>query len=283
MTARHRPAVYAAGLTVRAGKTVLLGPTDFIAGTGDWINVIGPNGAGKSTLLRAIAGLAPHTGRLDVDGVCLATLDLRARSRLIGFVAQHPAMPAGMTVAQYVLLGRAPHIGPFGSESAHDLERLDGALDQLALASLAERRVDTLSGGERQRVSLARALAQEPAVLLLDEPTAALDVGHQQDVLELIDHLRRRLGLTVVSTMHDLTLAAQYGDHLVLLADGRIVAEGPPIQVLTGPQIQRHYGAHVDVIDHRGHPVVVPVRTPHTDPPERPGHLEPEGDRHATT
>jgi len=270
----HRPAVYAAGLTVRAGRTVLLGPTEFTAGAGDWINVIGPNGAGKSTLLRAIAGLAPHTGRLDIDGVALAALDLRARSRRIGFVAQHPAMPAGMTVAQYVLLGRAPHVGRFGSESAVDLERLDAALDQLALTPLVGRRVDTLSGGERQRVGLARALAQEPALLLLDEPTAALDVGHQQDVLELIDDLRRRLGLTVVSTMHDLTLAAQYGDHLVLLAGGRIVAEGPPIQVLTGPQIERHYGASVDVIDHRGQPVVVPVRTPRHHP---------EGDRHART
>lgn len=257
-----RPAVYAADLMVRAGKTVLVGPTEFTVGAGDWINVIGPNGAGKSTLLRAIAGLAAHSGRLDIDGVSLVDLDLRARSRRIGFVPQQPTMPNGMTVAQYVLLGRSPHVGRFGSESATDLEQLDTALEQLDLGPLADRTVETLSGGERQRASIARALAQEPTLLLLDEPTSALDVGHQQEVLELIDELRHRLGLTVVSTMHDLTLAAQYGDHLVLLAGGRIVAEGPPIQVLTGLQLHQHYGASVDVIYHRGHPVVVPIRNP---------------------
>jgi iron complex transport system ATP-binding protein len=258
-----RPAVYATDLTVSVGTTVLLGPTEFTVGAGDWINVIGPNGAGKSTLLRVIAGLARHGGRLDVGGSALADLDLRARSRLIGFVPQQPTMPTGMTVAQYVLLGRAPHVGRFGSESADDLAHLDTALDQLHLADLADRRLETLSGGERQRASIARALAQEPTLLLLDEPTSALDVGHQQEVLELIDGLRHRLDLTIVSTMHDLTLAAQYGDHLVLLAGGKIVAEGPPIQVLTGPQVHRHYGARVDVIHHRGHPVVVPIRDPH--------------------
>ena len=255
-----RPAVYAAELTVRVGRKVLVGPTEFTVGTGDWVNVIGPNGAGKSTLLRAIAGLVDHDGRLDIAGTPLADLGLVARSKQIGFVPQTPTMPAGMTVAQYVLQGRAPHIGRFGSESDHDLGILDSALEQLDLTELAERTVDTLSGGERQRVTIARALAQEPELLLLDEPTSALDVGHQQDALELIDRLRGELGLTVVSTMHDLTLAAQYGDHLVLLAGGRIVAEGPPIQVLTGPQLEIHYGARVDVIHHRGSPVVVPVR-----------------------
>ncbi len=267
----RRPAVYAVDLTVRVGAEVLLGPTEFTVGAGDWVNVIGPNGAGKSTLLRAIVGLIGHSGRLDIGGVALRDLDLRARSRLIGFVPQQPMMPVGMSVAQYVLLGRAPHVGRFGSESTTDLQRLDAALEQLDLGPLAERRLETLSGGERQRVSIARALAQEPTLLLLDEPTSALDVGHQQEVLELIDDLRRRLGLSVVSTMHDLTLAAQYGDHLVLLAGGRIVAEGPPIQVLTGPQLHQHYGARVDVIHHRGHPVVVPVRATN------------EGDDHAGT
>lgn len=255
-----RPAVYAAELVVRAGRHVLLGPTEFTAGVGAWINVIGPNGAGKSTLLRAIAGLVAYSGRLEIGGIPLADLDIRTRSRLIGFVPQNPTTPVGMTVAQYVLLGRSPHIGRFGTESVHDLEQLDAALEQLDLCKLADRSLDTLSGGERQRATIARAVAQEASLLLLDEPTTALDVGHQQDVLELIDRLRRDLSLTVISTMHDLTLAAQYGDHLVLLADGRIVAEGPPVQVLTGPQIAAHYGASVDVIHHGGLPVVVPIR-----------------------
>jgi iron complex transport system ATP-binding protein len=255
-----RPAVYATELVVRAGRRVLLGPTEFTVGTGDWVNVIGPNGAGKSTLLKAIAGITAYTGRLDVDGTALADLDLAQRGRHIGFVPQNPSMPAGLTVAQYVLMGRSPHIGRFGSESVRDLEQLDTALHELALDALADRTLDTLSGGERQRTTIARALAQEPTLLLLDEPTSALDVGHQQEVLELIDRLRHERALTIVSTMHDLTLAAQYGDHLVLLAAGHIVAEGPPVQVLTGTQIAAYYGAHVDVIHHRGQPIVVPVR-----------------------
>ncbi|MGE3619457.1 MAG: ABC transporter ATP-binding protein [Acidimicrobiia bacterium] len=255
-----RPAVYATDLVVRAGRRVLLGPTELTVGRGDWLNVIGPNGAGKSTLLRAVAGLVPHSGRIELDGTPLARLDLRARSRHVGYVPQSPATPTGMTVAQYVLLGRSPHIGRFGAESAHDLARLDAALDELGLGELSERTLETLSGGERQRATIARALAQEPALLLLDEPTSALDVGHEQEVLELVDRLRRDRGLTVVSTMHDLTLAAQYGEQLVLLAGGRIVAEGPPVQVLTGTQIEAHYGARVEVIRHRGHPVVVPLR-----------------------
>lgn len=267
MTTPTRPSVYAADLVVRAGRQVLVGPTDFTVGVGQWVNVIGPNGAGKSTLLRAVAGLVGHDGRLDIDGVPLRDIDLMTRSRHTAFVAQTPTLPAGMTVAQYVLIGRAPHIGSFGSESTHDLDQLDRALQQLDLIKLADRTLDTLSGGERQRATIARALAQEPTLLLLDEPTSALDIGHQQEVLELIDRLRVEHHLTVVSTMHDLSLAAQYGDELILLADGRIVAEGPPVQVLTGQQLARHYGAAVDVIEHRGQPVVVPVRTP--TPPRR--------------
>ncbi|MFV0307784.1 MAG: ABC transporter ATP-binding protein [Desertimonas sp.] len=265
-----RPAVYAAGLEVTAGRHVIVGPTEFTVGAGHWVNVIGPNGAGKSTLLRALAGLAAFRGRLDIDGVPLARLDVRARSRHIGFVPQQANLPDAMTVAHYVLLGRSPHLGAFGSESERDFDAVDAALGQLDLHKFADRRLATLSGGERQRATIARALAQQPRLLLLDEPTSALDVGHAQEVLELIDRLRDELSLTVVSTMHDLTLAAQYGDHLVLLAGGRIAAEGPPVQVLTDTQLARHYGAAVDVIDHRGQPVVVPVREAATSTAERP-------------
>jgi iron complex transport system ATP-binding protein len=143
------------------------------------------------------------------------------------------------------------------------------AIATLGLDALAGRRLATLSGGERQRAVLARAVAQEPELLLLDEPTTALDIGHQQDVLELVDELRHRRDLTVVATMHDLTLAAQYGDHVVLLAGGEVVADGPPIQVLTGPDVARHYRARVDVIRHDGNLVVVPMR-------HRPARSEPE-------
>jgi iron complex transport system ATP-binding protein len=256
-----RPAVFATGVTVTAGTTRLVGPVDLTVGTSHWVTIIGPNGAGKSTLLRALGGLLPAGGRIELTGVPLAAMSRRQRSRHIGYVPQQPVMAAGMTVEQHVLLGRSPHVGPLGRESDHDLAVVEEVLDRLALSPFTNRRVETLSGGERQRVNLARALAQEPRLLLLDEPTSALDIGHQQDVLELIDHQRRELGLTVVSTMHDLTLAARYGDHLVLLADGRAVADGPPVQVLTGPHLAGHYGASVDVISHDGGPVVVPTRS----------------------
>ncbi len=257
-----RPAVYATGVTVEVGGTRLLGPADLTVGAGDWVNVIGPNGAGKTTLLRAVGGLTEAAGRIEIAGRSLADMSRRERSRHIGYVPQQPSMPAGMTIEQYVLLGRSPHLGRLASEGAHDLHVVRSTLGDLGLAPLAHRTLDTLSGGERQRANVARALAQEPSLLLLDEPTTALDIGHQQEVLELVDDRRHQLGLTVVSTMHDLTLAARYGDNLVLLAGGVPIADGPPVQVLTGPHLASHYGAHVDVIEHDGSLVVVPIRNP---------------------
>lgn len=258
--------MYATDLEVSVGRTRLLGPMSLTVGRGDWVTIIGPNGAGKSTLLRALAGITASTGRIDHDGDALARLSRGERARRIGFVAQTPSMPAGMTVEQYVLLGRSPHLRPLGAEQAVDFAAVQRALAQLGLTKLATRDVQTLSGGERQRTALARAFAQEPRLLLLDEPTSALDIGHQQEVLELVDQLRRELQLTVVSTMHDLTLAARYGEHIVMLADGQVIASGPPVQVLTGPHLAAHYGADVDVIAHRGQLVVVPVRPDHPHP-----------------
>jgi iron complex transport system ATP-binding protein len=241
-------------------------------GTGDWTTVIGPNGAGKTTLLRALAGIVPCTGRVEHEGFPLGELSRRQRARRFGFVAQAPSMPPGMTVEQYALLGRSPHLRPLGAEQARDFAVVHRALAQLGLTKLARREVQTLSGGERQRTALARALAQEPHLLLLDEPTSALDIGHQQEVLELVDRLRQDLGLTVVSTMHDLTAAAGFGQHLIMLVAGSVVASGPPVQVLSSPQLAAHYGADVDVISHRRQLVVVPLRPdPSPDPTESRG------------
>lgn len=257
-----RPGVYAAGVTVSIDDRPLVDACDVTVGRGDWVTILGPNGAGKTTLLHALAGLVPSTGRIELDGVPVRHLDGRARARAVAVVPQSPTIPGGMTVARYVLLGRTAHLGPLGRESGHDRSVVDRCLAQLDLEALAGRMVHTLSGGERQRVVLARGLAQEAPLLFLDEPTTALDIAHQQEILELIDDLRKRLALTVVSTMHDLTLAAQYGDHLVVLQAGRVVMSGPARQVLTGPQIERHFGARVDVIRHRGALVVVPRRNP---------------------
>jgi iron complex transport system ATP-binding protein len=175
-------------------------------------------------------------------------------------VPQAPVIPIGITVADYVLLGRAPHIRPLAMEGQGDLAAVHEALTRLELVDMAARDVATLSGGERQRVLIARALAQGAPIVLLDEPTTALDVGHQQQVLELVDELRRDHGLSVISTMHDLTLAGQYADRLVLLDHGRVVVEGPAAEVLTEEHLRRYYGANVRIIHDDGQPVVLPVR-----------------------
>jgi iron complex transport system ATP-binding protein len=228
---------------------------------GEWVTVIGPNGAGKSTLLRAVAGLVPRQGAVAVGGDDGAALGRRELARRVALVPQLPALPGQMTVAEYVLLGRTPHLGYLAREGGHDLEIADAALARLDLLGLASRRLGTLSGGERQRVVLARAFAQQAPILLLDEPTSALDVGRGQQALELVDALRREAGLTVLAAMHDLTLAGQYADRLLLLDGGRVVAAGAPDDVLTNELIGRHYGASVRVLrDEDGLLVVLPVR-----------------------
>ena len=257
-----RPAVYASGVTVEVSGHRIVDEFDLTVARGGWLTIVGPNGAGKTTLLRALAGLTPATGRIELLGAPLESLDPRERSRLVALVPQSPQVPLGMTVAHYTLLGRTARLSPLARETALDHEAVEHALDRLGLVDLAGRRLETLSGGERRRAAVARGLAQEASILLLDEPTGALDIGHQQDLLDLVDELRLKVPLTVVSTMHDLTLTAQYGDHLVLMDKGRPTISGPPVQVLTGGQLRKHYGARVDVIRHNGNLVVVPWRTP---------------------
>jgi iron complex transport system ATP-binding protein len=166
-----------------------------------------------------------------------------------------------MSVGDYVLLGRTPHLGVLAREGAGDRRAASDALGRLELDALAERALASLSGGELQRAVLARALAQAAPILLLDEPTTALDIGHQQQVLELVDSLRREQDLTVVAAMHDLTTASQYGDRVVLVDRGRIVADGSAPEVLTAERIERLYGARVRVVGDGADVVVVPVRT----------------------
>ena len=241
------------------GAPILRGVSlDVPAGT--WLTVVGPNGAGKSTLLRALAGLVPAAGVVELGGAPTSGLRRREWARRVAFVPQDPVVPPGMSVAGYVLLGRTPHLGPLGREGARDLAVVARTLEQLDLTAFVERPLATLSGGERQRAMVARALAQEAPVLLLDEPTTALDVGHQQEVLELVDRLRREHELTVVSTMHDLTLAGQYADRLLLLDHGEVVVSGSAEEVLTQENLARFYGARVRVLVDGGALVVVPVR-----------------------
>ena len=252
------PAVSVRALDVTLDGTHVLRGVDLAASTGEWVNIIGPNGAGKTTLLRALLGLVPFNGEIDIDGLS----DERpraARARKLAYVPQTPVIPAGMLVADYVLLGRTPHRGVFAAETAHDRRIAAEVLDRLDLGSFGARTVQSLSGGERQRAVMARALAQQAEVLLLDEPTTALDLGHQQDVLELVDALRRERGLTVIATLHDLTLAARYGDRIAILAQGRVAETGPPAEVLTVQNIATHFGATVRIVDDPEGPVIVPT------------------------
>jgi iron complex transport system ATP-binding protein len=247
---------------------VKYGRRDAIAGfsdsvrPGEWLCLIGPNGAGKSSILRAAAGLVPHRGTIEVDGAPLALRSARRRAALVAYVPQTPNLPDDMTGAEYVLLGRNPYIGYFGVETQHDLAMVASVLDRLDLAELARRPLGGMSGGERQRLVIGRALAQEAPILLLDEPTSALDIGHQQQALELVDRLRREHGLTVVSAMHDLTLAGLYADRLALLHEGHVVASGPAASVLRAETLSEFYGVSVTVHhEDDGTVVVVPRRT----------------------
>ncbi|MDJ0663351.1 MAG: ABC transporter ATP-binding protein [Acidimicrobiia bacterium] len=255
-------------LGVEIDRSVLLTGVDLTVDPGEWLGLIGPNGAGKTTLLRAVVGLVDSFGSVRVDGDDLGGLSAGERARRVALVPQRPIIPPGMDAFTYVLLGRTPHLSYFASEGKHDVEIAIRTLDEMGVAELSHRDMSTLSGGELQRVVLARALAQEPEILLLDEPTSALDVGNQQQVLEVIDGMRSLRGLTVVAAIHDLTLAAQFCDRLALLSEGELVASGPPQQVLTEETIRVHYDATVNIVWIDEQLAVIPTRQNGVEPPK---------------
>jgi iron complex transport system ATP-binding protein len=248
------------GLGAAYGRTRVLHDIRLTVEPGGWLAVIGPNGSGKSTLLRSVLGLQAHDGAVRIDGVDTGGMRRRERARQIAYAAQLPVLPEAVSTRDYVTLGRTPHRALLAAPRTVDRQVVAEVMERLEISTLADRRLSTLSGGEQQRAVLARALAQQPRVLLLDEPTAALDLGHAQQVLDLVDGLRRQDGLTVLSTLHDLTLAGQYADRLALLSRGRVVAEGSPADVLTAAALQNHYGARARVVDGPDGPAVLPVR-----------------------
>ncbi len=249
------------GVEISYESEVVVSGLDLEIASGEWLALIGPNGAGKTTILRAIARLVAYSGEVQIGGRAVAEMGGPELARRVALVMQQPHMPEGMSVSQYVLLGRSPHLAYFGREGRRDHQVVAGILERLALDGLAGRPLDHLSGGERQRAAIARALAQQAPVLLVDEPTSSLDVGRQQEVLELIDHLRIEEGLTVIAAMHDLTLAGQYADRIALVVGGRLVAVGTPADVLTEPAIADHYQAQVRVMQMNGSGrAVIPIR-----------------------
>jgi iron complex transport system ATP-binding protein len=228
---------------------------------GEVLGLIGPNGSGKTTLIRAITGgLKPSAGRIELGGEEVNRLSQSERARRVAVVPQNAVLPDAFSALEVVLMGRTPHLRFLQDEASHDVEAARQAMEQTSTWDLALRAMGELSGGERQRVVLARALAQDTPLLLLDEPTAHLDIGHQGATLGLVRRICATEGKGVLAVVHDLTLAAQYCDRLVLLKDGEVAAEGDCESTLRQDVLERVYGARVSVFAHpeTRRPVVAP-------------------------
>ncbi|BBK36063.1 ABC transporter [Allostella sp. ATCC 35155] len=228
------------GVTVRLDRRAAVADVSLAVPAGCLMALIGPNGAGKTTLLRAVAGLAPHAGRITVAGHDLAALTPAARARLMAYLPQRRDVAWGLAARDVVALGRLPHLGAGRRESEEDRAAIAAAMAAADVAALADRPVDRLSGGERARVLLARALAQAAPLLLADEPTAALDPYHQLQVMEVL-RAEAEAGRAVVAVLHDLALAARFAHRVALMADGRLAAAGSPEDVLTEDRLAAVY------------------------------------------
>jgi len=253
------PALELTGVAVSLGGAPVLRGVDLAVAAGEVVGLVGCNGAGKTTLLRVVTRvLAPDAGEVRVEGRALAAYRRRELARRVALVPQETAVPFPFRVAEVVLMGRTPHLGALAFESRADLERARDAMAQVGVAHLADRSILEVSGGERQLVMVARALAQDPGILLFDEPTAFLDLRHRMEVLTRVRALARR-GAAALVVSHDLGLAARLCDRLALLAEGRILAAGPPREVLTPERLREGFGIAADVVaGPDGAPLVVP-------------------------
>jgi iron complex transport system ATP-binding protein len=213
---------------------------------GDFFIIIGPNGSGKTTLMKLMAGvLKPGTGRIQILARDVRSFTHKSLARRIAYVPQRLEVGFPFTVDETVLMGRAPHQNALGLPQATDIETARQAMEITEVTHLAHRKLDQLSGGEQQRVFIARALCQEPEIILLDEPTASLDLSHQVRVMDLMEKLKIEKGVTVVMVSHDVNLAAMYGDKLLLLMNGAIASQGLPHEVLTYQNLEQTYGCKV--------------------------------------
>jgi len=243
------------GLSFAYRDDPVLTALDLTVEPGEMVGLLGPNGSGKSTLLSLLAGVLTGAhgklaGFIRLDGEELASIPARARARRIALVPQNVPIPFAFTVREWVSLGRTPYLSAFRGEQEQDRAAVAQAMASAQVEHLAERLIGEISGGERQRATLAMALAQEPTLLLLDEPTAHLDLQHQVTLLELVRRLNREQGLTVIAAVHDMNLAALWFDRLLLLHQATLVADGTPAEVITAAQIRRVFGTSVQVLRH---------------------------------
>src|SRR5512141_2919355 len=237
-------------LTVNYGPRRILHDVSFNVQSGEVLALIGPNGAGKSTLIRAVSGVIPYTGHVRTNGDDFASLSTLQRARRVATVPQAVSLPPAYTVWETVMFGRTPYLGFLGQPSKTDEEMARRALERVSALPFADRLVSELSGGEQQRVLLARALCQSTPILLLDEPTAHLDLQYQVSLLELVHELARKDNLAVLVALHDLNLAAHYADRIALMVAGQIKAMGKPKDVLQPELIQEAYCLPVQVVPH---------------------------------
>ena len=236
------PATQVLDLTVYLSGKLILDQVSISGDHGDLISVIGPNGSGKTTLLRAIGGLLDnHKGSVFIDGVDISSIDPRVMGTKIAFVPQTPPETHNFTTSDIVSMGRYPHTSRFQIDSANDDELVESAMAATDVLDLRDSRVSELSGGERQRVFIARALAQNTPIIVMDEPTANLDIQYQLKILKLMREYTNR-GVCVVTAIHDLSLASRYADKLILLKEGRVISSGPPQDVLVSKNIKTSYG-----------------------------------------
>jgi iron complex transport system ATP-binding protein len=216
---------------------------NFEVEAGKFFIIIGPNGSGKTTLLRLLVGLLPlKNGHISVLDKSIKDYSVRGLARHMAYVPQSVPVEFPFSVTQVVLMGRAPHLGLMGFEGEDDLRLAREAMNITDVAHLADRRLDQLSGGEQQRVFIARAICQQPKIILLDEPTAALDLSHQVRLMDLMERLKSDQGVTVVMVSHDLNMAAMYADQLLLISQGRIARSGPPHEVINYELLEQVYG-----------------------------------------
>ncbi len=255
-------AVKAAGLNLHYGDKHVLKDLSVEVGAGEFFIIIGPNGSGKTTLIRILAGLEKaESGEVEIFGRSLSSYERKSFSRIVAVVPQHVPVDFPFTVAETVLMGRTPHLGLMGIEAKKDHEIAEQAMAFTDVLHLAGRSLDKLSGGERQRVIIARAICQEPEIILLDEPTAALDPAHQINIMNLMERFRQGKKTTVIMISHDLNLASMYGDRLLLLKEGEIVKTGEPQAVLTKDILETSYGCSMLIDDNPlgGMPRILPV------------------------